>query len=99
MLQFGLDLKRFWTGSKRIGSIRKCKGIINEFLKNHRSIKTWQTCRCVYQNQQKIQDDFCSERLGEQSLCEDFGKIFKPVTEQQQKTSEEIVSKLEAIEN
>jgi len=41
--------------------------------------------------------------LGEQSLYEDFGKIFKPVTEQQQKSSEEIVSKLEplqeAIEN
>jgi len=37
--------------------------------------------------------------LGEQSLYEDFGKIFKPITEQQQKTSEEIiiVSKLEAI--
>jgi len=45
----------------------------------------------------KIQDDFRSERLGEQSLYEDFGKIFKPITEQQQKTSEEIVFKLEAI--
>jgi len=31
----------------------------------------------------KIQDDFRSERLGEQSLYEDFGKIFKPITEQQ----------------
>ena len=40
----------------------------------------------------KIQDDFRSERLGEQSLYKDFGKIFKPITEQQQKTSEEIVS-------
>ena len=47
----------------------------------------------------KIQGDFRSERLGEQSLYEDFGKISKPITEQQQKTSEEIVSKLEAIEN
>jgi len=41
--------------------------------------------------------------LGEQSLYEDFGKIFKPITEQQQKSSEEIVSKFaplqEAIEN
>jgi len=50
----------------------------------------------------KIQDDFRSERLGEQSLFEDFGKIFKPITEQQQKSSEDIVSKLtplqEAIE-
>jgi len=45
----------------------------------------------------KIQDNFRSERLGEQTLYEDFGKIFKPITEQQQKTSEEIVSKLEAI--
>jgi len=45
----------------------------------------------------KIQDDFRSERLGEQSLYEDFGKIFTPITEQQQKTSEEIVSKLEVI--
>jgi len=45
----------------------------------------------------KIQDDFRSERLREQSLYEDFGKIFKSITEQQQKTSEEIVSKLEAI--
>jgi len=51
----------------------------------------------------KIQSDFRSERLGEQSLYEDFGKIFKPITEQQQKSSEEIVSKFallqEAIEN
>ena len=55
----------------------------------------------------KIEDDFRSERLGEQSLYEDFGKIFKPitelVTEQQQKSSEDIISKLEplqeAIEN
>ena len=51
----------------------------------------------------KIQDDFRSERLGGQSLYEDFGKIFKPITEQQQKSSEEIVSKFaplqEAIEN
>jgi len=41
--------------------------------------------------------------LGEQSLHVDFGKIFKPITEQQQKSSEEIVSKFaplqEAIEN
>ena len=51
----------------------------------------------------KIQEDFRSEQLGEQSLCEDFGKIFKPITEQQQESSEEIVSKFaplqEAIEN
>jgi len=50
----------------------------------------------------KIQSDFRSERLGEQSLYENFGKIFKPITEQQ-KSSEEIVSKFtplqEAIEN
>jgi len=50
----------------------------------------------------KIQNDFRSERLGEQSMYEDFGKIFKPITEQQQKSSEEIVSKFaplqEAIE-
>jgi len=41
--------------------------------------------------------------LGEQSLYEDIGKIFKPITEQQKKSSEEIVSKFtplqEAIEN
>jgi len=41
--------------------------------------------------------------LGEQSFYEDFGKIVKPITEQQQKSSEEIVSKFaplqEAIEN
>ena len=51
----------------------------------------------------KIQNDFRSERLGEQSMYENFGKIFKPITEQQQKSSEEIVSKFaplqEAIEN
>jgi len=51
----------------------------------------------------KIQNDFRLERLGEKSLYEDFGKIFKPITEQQQKSSENIVSKLEplqeAIEN
>ena len=41
--------------------------------------------------------------MGEQSLYEDLGKIFKPITEQQQKSSEDIISKLEplqeAIEN
>jgi len=51
----------------------------------------------------KIQNDFRLERLGEQSVYENFGKIFKPITEQQQKSSEEIVSKFaplqEAIEN
>jgi len=51
----------------------------------------------------KIQSDFRSERLGEQSLYEDFGKIFKPINEQQQKSSEEVVSKFaplqEPIEN
>ena len=51
----------------------------------------------------KIQNDFRSERLGEQSLYEDFGKIFKPITEQQKKPSEEIVSRFaplqEEIEN
>jgi len=51
----------------------------------------------------KIQENFLSERLGEQSMYKDFGKIFKPTTEQQQKSSEEIVSKFaplqEAIEN
>ena len=51
----------------------------------------------------KIQNDFRSERLGEQSMYEDFGKIFTPITEQQQKSSEDIISKLEplqeAIEN
>ena len=51
----------------------------------------------------KIQENFRSERFDEQSLYEDFGKIFKPITEQQEKSSEEIVSKFtplqEAIEN
>jgi len=51
----------------------------------------------------KIQNDFRSERSGEQAMYEDFGKIFKPITEQQQKSSEEIVSKFaplqESIEN
>jgi len=40
----------------------------------------------------KIQENFRLERLSEQSMYEDFGKIFKPITEQQQKSSEEIVS-------
>ena len=51
----------------------------------------------------KIQNHFRSERLGEESLYEDFGNIFKPITEQQKKSSEEIVSRFaplqEAIEN
>jgi len=51
----------------------------------------------------KIQENFRSERLGEQSLYENFGKIFKPITEQQKKSSEEIVPTFsplqEAIEN
>jgi len=51
----------------------------------------------------KIQNDFLSERLGKQSLYEDFEKIFKPITELQKKSSEEIVSMFtplkETIEN
>jgi len=47
---------------------------------------------------EKIQDDFRSERLGEQSLYEDFGKIFKSITEQQQKSSEDIISILEPLQ-
>jgi len=43
----------------------------------------------------KIQNDFRSERLGEQSLHEDFEKIFKPITEQQQKSFGDIVSELD----
>ena len=46
----------------------------------------------------KIQGDFRSERLGEQSLYEDFGKIFQPNTEQQQQSSEDIISKLEPLQ-
>ena len=56
-----------------------------------------------FKTKNKIRNDFRSERLGEQSMYEDFGKIFKPITEQQQKSSEEIVSKFaplqEAIES
>ena len=55
------------------------------------------------ETEDRIQEHFRSKRLGVQSLYQDFGKIFKPTTEQQQKSSEEIVSKLEplqeAIEN
>ena len=40
----------------------------------------------------KIQENFRLERLSGQSMYEEFGKIFKPITEQQQKSSEEIVS-------
>ena len=51
------------------------------------------------ETEDRIQEHFRSKRLGVQSLYQDFGKIFKPTTEQQQK----IVSKLEplqeAIEN
>jgi len=36
--------------------------------------------------------------LGERSLYEDFGKIFKPITEQQQKSSEDMISKLEPLQ-
>jgi len=32
-------------------------------------------------------------------MHEHFGKIFKPITEQQQKSSEEIVSKLEPLQD
>jgi len=50
----------------------------------------------------KIQNDFPSERIGEQSIYEDFGKIFKSLTEQQKKSSaaaaENIVSKLEPLQ-
>jgi len=46
----------------------------------------------------KIQNDFRSEGLDEQSMYEDFGKIFKPITEQQQTSSEEIVSKFAPLQ-
>jgi len=49
----------------------------------------------------KIQNDFPSEQIGEQSIFEDFGKIFKPITEQQKMSSsaaaENIVSKLKPL--
>ena len=49
----------------------------------------------------KIQNDLPSEQIGEQSIYEDFGKIFKPITEQQKKSSStaaaNIVSKLEPL--
>jgi len=55
------------------------------------------------ETENQIQENFLSEQLGEQSLYEDFGKIFKPITEQQKKSSAEIVSKFtplqEAVEN
>jgi len=76
---------------------KKCKGIINEFLKIKDPSKRDKLFAEFIKTKKKIQDNFRSERLGEQSLYEDFGKIFKPITEQQQKTSEGIVSKLEAI--
>jgi len=47
----------------------------------------------------KIKEDFRSERLGEQSMYEDFGKIFKPIAKQQQTSSEEIVSTLEPLQD
>ena len=51
----------------------------------------------------KIQENFRSERLGEKSLMKIFGNIFKPITEQQKQSSEEIVFQFtphqEAIEN
>ena len=36
--------------------------------------------------------------MGEQSLYEELGKIFKAITEQQQKSSEDIISKLESLQ-
>jgi len=47
----------------------------------------------------KIKEDFRSERLGEQSMYENFGKIFQPITKQQQTSSEEIVSTLEPLQD
>jgi len=49
-------------------------------------------------NKNKIQNDFHSERLGEQSPYADFGKIFKPITEQQKKSSDDIVSKFAPLQ-
>jgi len=73
------------------------------FLKMKDSSKHDKLVAEYIKTKNKIQNDFHSERLGEQSMYEDFGKIFKPITEQQQKSSEEIVSKFaplqEAIEN
>ena len=53
------------------------------------------------QPKKKIQNDFPSERIGEQSIYEDFGKTFKPITEQQKSSSAaaaNIVSKLEPLQ-
>jgi len=46
----------------------------------------------------KIQNDFRSERLGEQANYGDFSKLFKPVIEQQQKSSEKIVSQFAPLQ-
>ena len=73
------------------------------FLKIKDPSKRYKLVAEYIKTKNKIQNNFRSERLGEQSMYEDFGKIFKPITEQQQKSSEEIVSKFapvqEAIEN
>ena len=72
------------------------------FLKIKDPSKRYKLVAEYIKTKNKIQNNFRSERLGEQSMYEDFGKIFKPITEQQQKSSEEIVSKFaplqEAIE-
>jgi len=53
----------------KIKDLSKRSKLVTEFIKTKK----------------KIEDDFRSERLGEQSLYEDFGNIFKPITEKQQK--------------
>ena len=73
-------------------NFQKIEHTINVLLKNDKLVAEY------LKTKNKIQGDFRSERLGEQSLYEDFGKIFQPNTEQQQQSSEDIISKLEPLQ-
>ena len=45
----------------------------------------------------KIQDNFLSERIGEQQLQTDLSKFYKPITETQKATAREIAEELKPI--
>jgi len=77
---------------------QKIQRKIKEFLKIEDPSKRDKLVAEYLKTEDKIQENFRLERLGEQSLYEDFGKIFIPITEQQKKSSEEIVSKFNPLQ-
>ena len=100
------SVQKFWTFTQKFWTLSKLLALKNlniqqmSFLKIKDPKKKDALVAEFLKTKNKIKNDFPSERIGEQSIYEDFGKIFKPITEQQKPSSAaaaNIVSKLEPL--